>query len=141
MPSARGQQRGNSGVFFQSTYEVQILDSYGLEGYYNECGALYKVAAPKVNACAPPLQWQTYDIIYRAPRHDANGKLVEFPRMTVRHNGVLIHNDQEMPWRTDWKEEGRLKPAPTEPGNIKMQAHGNYVQFRNIWAVDLADTR
>lgn len=139
LPSARGQQRGNSGVFLQDAYEVQILDSYGLDGFYNECGALYKVSAPHVNACAPPVQWQTFDITYRAPRYDAEGKLVEYPRMTVYHNGVLIHNDQEMRWRTDWKEKDRLQPPPTEPGPIRLQAHHNYVQFRNIWIVDLRD--
>lgn len=133
MPRMRGQQRGNSGVFLQGTYEVQILDSYGLEGYNNECGALYKVAAPMVNACAPPLQWQTYDIEYRAPRYDADGNLVEVPTMTVLHNGVVIHNAQPMPWITGWKEKDRLAPAPADPGPIQLQAHNNYMQFRNIW--------
>ncbi|MCH8205026.1 MAG: DUF1080 domain-containing protein [Candidatus Hydrogenedentes bacterium] len=138
MPNARGQERSNSGVFVQDIYEVQVLDSYGLEGYYNECGALYKVAAPQVNACAPPLQWQTYDIEYRAARFDAKGELSENPRITVRHNGVLIHNDQELWWITAWTEEERLKPPPREPGPIKFQGHNNYVQYRNIWLVDLA---
>lgn len=139
MPSARGQQRGNSGVFLQGTYEVQVLDSYGLEGYNNECGALYKVSAPHVNACAPPLQWQTYDIEYRAPRFNADGSVSEFPRMTVHHNGVLIHNNQEMRWITGWKEKDRLAPPPAEPGPIQLQSHHNYVQFRNIWLVDLGE--
>lgn len=137
MPSARGQGRGNSGVFLQGKYEVQILDSYGLEGYYDECGALYKLSAPHVNACHPPLEWQTYDITYRAPRYDDAGNLVENGRMTVLHNGVLIHNDQELKWLTEWKEEGRLKPAPRDPGPIKLQGHDNFVQFRNIWLVEL----
>ena len=136
MPGSGGQQRGNSGVFLQDTYEVQILDSFGLEGYYNECGALYKVSAPKVNACFPPLEWQTFDITYRAPRHDANGELTEHPRMTVYHNGILIQKDQEMPWITGWKEKDRLEPAPTEPGPVKLQGHNNYLQFRNIWLVE-----
>ncbi len=137
MPKARGQDRSNSGVFVQDIYEVQVLDSYGLEGYYNECGALYKVAAPRVNACAPPLQWQSYDIEYRAPRFDANGELSENARITVHHNGVLIHNNQELWWITAWTEEERLKPPPREPGPVKLQAHNNYVQYRNIWLVDL----
>lgn len=141
MPNSRGQGRGNSGVFLQDKYEVQVLDSYGLEGYYDECGALYKLSAPHVNACYPPLAWQTYDITYRAPRHDENGNLLENGRMTVLHNGVLIHNDQELKWLTEWKEEGRLKPAPREPGPIKLQGHDNYVQFRNIWLVDLAENK
>lgn len=138
MPDARGQQRSNSGVFVQDVYEVQVLDSYGLEGYYNECGALYKLAAPRVNACAPPLQWQTYDIEYRATRVDANGELSENARITVRHNGVLIHNDQELWWITAWTEKERLAPPPLGPGPIKLQGHSNYVQYRNIWLVDLA---
>jgi hypothetical protein len=137
MPLARGQGRGNSGVFVQDAYEVQVLDSFGLEGYYDECGALYKLSAPHVNACFPPLAWQTYDITYRAPRHDAAGTLLENGRMTVYHNGVLIHHEQELKWRTEWKEEGRLKPPPREPGAVKLQGHDNFVQFRNIWLVDL----
>lgn len=137
LPRMRGQQRGNSGVFLQDTYEVQILDSYGLEGFCNECGALYKVAAPKVNACRPPLQWQTYDIEYHAPRYDDSGKLTANPVMTVRHNGVLVHHQQEMPWITGWKEKDRLKPPPSEPLPIRLQSHHNYMQFRNIWLVEL----
>jgi hypothetical protein len=139
MPAQRGQARGNSGVFFQENYEVQILDSFSLEGYYDECGAIYKVAGPMVNACRPPLQWQTYDITYRAPRFDAQGNVTEYPRMTVYHNGILIHNDQEMRWVTGWKEEDRKMPHPTEAGPIRLQDHGNYIQFRNIWAVDLSN--
>jgi len=136
MERARGQARGNCGVQLQSAYEVQVLDSYGLEGYYNECGALYKLSAPRVNACAPPLQWQTYDINYTAPRYNANGDLEANGRMTVYHNGILIQDDVELRWRTDWKEADRQKPPPTEPGRIHLLAHGNYVQFRNIWLVD-----
>jgi hypothetical protein len=137
LPRMRGQQRGNSGVFLQDTYEVQVLDTYGLEGYNNECGAIYKVAAPKVNACAPPLQWQTYDIEYRAGRFDSDGNLTELPTITVRHNGVLIHNAQEIPWITGWKEKDRLAPHPTEAGPIRLQAHNNPMQWRNIWVKPL----
>jgi hypothetical protein len=137
MPKARGQARGNSGVFVQDVYEVQVLDSFGLEGYYNECGGLYKVMAPQVNACLPPLTWQTYDITYRAPRFDAQGKVTEYPRITVDQNGVRIHLDQEMKQITAWKEKERLGPLPTEAGPIRLQGHNNYVQFRNIWIVDL----
>ena len=139
MPKARGQQRSNSGLFFDDEYEVQILDSYGLEGVYDECGALYKVSAPHVNATAPPLQWQTYDVVYRAPRYDNSGKLLKHPAMSVRHNGVVIHNETEMRWLTGWKEKDRLVPHPTEPGHIKLQGHGNFLQFRNMWLVDLGE--
>lgn len=114
-----------------------MLDSFGLEGYYNECGGLYKVAAPLVNACLPPLEWQTYDITYRAPRYDDAGKLVENPRITVYQNGVLIQKDTEIPWITAWKEVERLAPPPKDAGPIKLQGHGNYVQYRNIWVVDM----
>lgn len=139
MPKARGQQRSNSGVFLQDVYEVQVLDSFGLEGMYDECGALYKVAAPRVNACRPPLQWQTYDITYTAAKFDASGKLVANPRMTVYHNGVLIHNDQEVREITAWTEKERLAPHKSQPGHIRMQAHNNYVQYRNVWVVDLSE--
>jgi len=137
MPTSSGQQRGNSGVFLNTEYEVQVLDSFGLEGYYDECGAIYKVAAPKVNACRPPLQWQAYDIEFRAARFDAEGKVTENPRMTVRHNGHIIHNDQELWWITGWKDSDRAKPHAQAPGPIRLQGHGNYVQYRNIWAQPL----
>ncbi|MBI3119180.1 MAG: DUF1080 domain-containing protein [Candidatus Hydrogenedentes bacterium] len=139
MPKQRGQARGNSGVFCQDVYEVQVLDSYGLEGYNNECGAMYKVSPPHVNACAPPLQWQTYDIAYRGPRFDAAGTVTEFARITVHQNGILIQNVQELPWITAWKEKERLQPPPREPGPIRLQAHNNFVQFRNIWVVPVPE--
>lgn len=138
MPAARGQARGNSGLFIQGIYEVQILDSFGLPGYYDDCGGLYKLAAAKVNATRPPLQWQTYDITYRAPRY-AGGTLTENARITVVHNGNIIHNDQELWWITGWTEKDRLSPAPNAPGPIKLQGHDNYVQFRNIWVQPLAE--
>lgn len=141
MPASRGQQRGNSGIFVQDVYEVQVLDSFGLEGYYDECGALYKLSAPHVNACYPPLAWQTFDIAYTAPRYDPSGKLIAYGRMTVHQNGVLIHNDQELTWITAWKEKERLAPPPREPGHVKIQAHDNYVQFRNIWLVSKSTGR
>lgn len=136
MPKSEGQSRSNSGVYLQDAYEVQILDSYGLESYYQDCGAIYKVAAPKVNASRPPLQWQTYDITFRAARFDENGNIVENPRLTVYQNGVLIHNDQECWWVTGWKDEDRAKPHPTQAQPIRLQCHNNYLQFRNIWLVD-----
>lgn len=139
MPKERGQARGNSGVFVQDVYEIQVLDSFGLEGYYDECGALYKVSPPRVNACLPPTEWQTYDITYRAARFNDDGTVKSYPRMTVLHNGFVIQQDQEIPQITAWKEEERLQPPPAEPGAIKLQSHrSHYVQFRNIWVVDLA---
>ncbi len=133
MADSEGQARSNSGVFLQGVYEIQVLDSYGLEGYYDDCGGLYKLSAPLVNACRPPGQWQSYDVDYTAPVFDAAGKLLSFGRMTVHQNGVLIQQDVELKWVTAWKEEERLVAPPSKPGPIRLQDHGNYVQFRNIW--------
>lgn len=132
MPEAREQARGNSGVYLQGRYEVQVLDSYGLEGRDNECGGIYKQAAPRVNMCAPPLQWQTYDIVFRAPRFDASGKKTDDARITVRHNGVLIHENLALPESTVAGMGGDIR----EPGPLYLQDHGNPVQYRNIWVVE-----
>lgn len=136
MPDARGQARGNSGVYVQGRYEVQILDSYGLEGAHNECGGLYSVKAPRVNMCAPPLQWQTYDITFRAPRFDKKGDKTENARITVLHNGVNIHNDVELTVAGTTAAPGT---GPVPRGGLYLQNHGNPVQFRNIWVLPLAD--
>jgi hypothetical protein len=133
MPTARGQGRGNSGVYIQDRYEVQILDSYGLEGRDNECGGVYQVAAPRVNMCAPPMQWQTYDITFQTARVDSDGAKTRNARMTVVHNGVTIHEDLEIPGPTGGS---RNKKEISEPDIILLQDHGNRVQYRNIWAVD-----
>ncbi len=133
MPEARGQGRGNSGVYLQGRYEVQVLDSYGLEGKDNECGGIYKVGAPMVNMCAPPTQWQTYDIIFRAPRFDGAGNRVSAPTLTVVHNGVKVHEKTEARGPTTASLGGKA----TEPGGIYLQDHGNLVQYRNIWLVEL----
>jgi len=133
MPTARGQGRGNSGVYLQGRYEVQVLDSYGLEGRDNECGGIYKVKAPRVNMCAPPTQWQTYDITFRAPMFDAEGKLIERAKMTVLHNGVLIQDQTEVGGATTAALGGKAD----EPAGIYLQDHGNAVEYRNIWVVEL----
>ncbi len=130
MPDARGQKRGNSGVYVAGVYEIQILDSYGLEGAENECGGIYKAARPRVNMCAPPLQWQTYDIDYTAPRFDADGKKVANAVVSVKHNGVSIHENLELPNATP----GGVSPdEPKGPAPLFLQDHGDAVQFRNIW--------
>lgn len=136
-PEKRGQDRGNSGVFLQNTYEIQILDSFGLAGYYDECGAVYKIAAPRANVCRPPLEWQTYDITYRAPRFDAAGKLAELGAVTVLHNGIPIHTNQELLWPTSGGGNKRTKPHPSGPEPIRLQEHNDYLEFRNIWLVEL----
>jgi len=133
MPHARGQGRANSGVYLQGRYEVQILDSYGLDGRDNECGGLYKVSAPSVNMCFPPLHWQTFDITFHAPDFDSSGKKTKNARITVVHNGVTIQDDVELPEVTG----GAIDKKVREPGPLKLQDHGNPLQFRNIWAVPL----
>lgn len=131
MPTARGQQRGNSGCYLQSRYEVQILDSFGLAGKNNECGGLYEIKDPDVNMCLPPLAWQTYDIDFTAARYDAAGTKTSDARITVRHNGVVVQNDVPLPRTT---RAAPLKESP-EPGPLHLQNHGNPVRFRNIWLV------
>lgn len=129
-PAARGQGRGNSGVYVQSRYEVQVLDSFGLSGESNECGGIYKVAKPNVNMCFPPLQWQTYDIDFTAARYNDAGEKTANARITVRHNGVVIHDDIELPKHTP----GRNQEGPKEDA-LYLQGHGNPVYYRNIWVV------
>ena len=130
MPKSRGQGRGNSGVYLQSRYEVQVLDSFGLEGKNNECGGIYSIAEPIVNMCFPPLAWQTYDVDFTAARYDDSGKKVKNARATVRHNGVVIHDDLELTHGTP----GRHEEGP-EPDGLFLQNHGNPVVFQNIWVV------
>jgi hypothetical protein len=132
MAAATGQKRGNSGIYLQGRYEVQVLDSYGLEGKDNECGGIYKVAYPIINMCAPPLQWQTYDITFEAPRFDSKGIKIKNALLTVDHNGKLIHNNLELPQPT----AGAIDNNMTEPGCIMLQDHGDLVQYRNIWLVE-----
>ncbi len=130
-PKARGQGRGNSGVYLQGRYEVQVLDSFGLEGKDNECGGIYSVSAPRVNMCYPPLAWQTYDIDY-TPAEFAEGKKVKNARMTVRHNGVVVQENVEIPRATTAAPVGEGEA----PGPLYLQDHGNAVRYRNIWLVE-----
>lgn len=129
-PMARGQARGNSGVYLQDRYEVQVLDSFGLKGEDNECGGIYSQAAPAVNMCFPPLTWQTYDIDFRAAKFDESGKKVKNAVVTVRHNGVVIHDRQELTAPT-----GGGKKEDATGGPLQLQGHGNPVFYRNIWVL------
>jgi hypothetical protein len=131
-PDARGQGRGNSGFYQVDQYEVQILDSFGLEGKDNECGGVYTRLAPKVNMCLPPLQWQTYDVEFTAAVADESGKKIKNARISVKHNGVVIHDNAEIAGVTGGARQG----AEGTPGVLRLQGHGNPLQFRNIWVVE-----
>ena len=134
----RGQNRGNSGVYVMDRYEIQLLDSFGLASGRSDCGAIYKLAAPRLNACLPPLQWQTYDITFRAARFGPDGKTVtEFPTMTVLHNGRVIHD--KVPMRTTTLGGGASKQGHGKKGPLMLQDHGNPLRFRNVWAVEPRD--
>ena len=128
-----GQGRGNSGIFFQNRYELQILDSYENRTYSNgQAGSIYKDHAPLVNAMRNPLEWNSYDVIYTAPRFKKNGNLDAPARITVLHNGVLIQNNVSINGLTHYIG---LHDYPSAHGDdvISLQDHGTKVQFRNIW--------
>ena len=130
-PGNSGQGRGNSGVYLQGRYEVQILDSYGLKPGKNDCGAIYEIAAPAVNACKAPTVWQSYDIEFTAPTVE-NGKKTAPARMTVYQNGVKIHDDVAV---TSDNTRAGAGGDISKLGPILLQDHGHPVQFRNVWLV------
>jgi len=132
-PKDQGQGRGNSGVYLQGRYEVQVLDSYGLDSQDNDCGGIYKVAKPLVNACKAPTVWQAYDIEFWAPEFK-DGKKVRPAHITVYQNGQAIHKDVEI--TVDNTVSG-LGGDPSTPGPIHLQNHGDPVQYRNIWMMPL----
>ena len=129
-PEGRGQARGNSGVYLQNRYEVQVLDSFGLPEADNDCGGIYKVATPRVNMSLPPLQWQTYDIDFTAARFDERGRKTTPARATVRHNGVVIHDDVVIGDSTG----GGNAEGPA-PGPLYLQDHWDPVVYRNVWVL------
>ena len=131
MPFAKGQARGNSGFYLQKRYEVQVLDSFGLELQFNDCASLYRFKAPDLNMSFPPLSWQTYDIDFTAPKFDAAGQRIAKGRITIRHNGIVVHNNLELENKT-----GGGTPEGPNPLPILLQNHGNAVHFRNVWLVD-----
>jgi len=140
-PDVTGQARGNSGVYLQGRYEIQILDTYGLPAEKHGCGAIYGKKKPKESACTPPETWQSYDIKFKAPKFDEDGNKTKNARVSVIHNGVTIHDDVEIdgPTRAGMQEE---KPGSAP---VMLQDHGNPVRFRNIYAIpmkpELGDNR
>jgi hypothetical protein len=130
-PFARGQQRGNAGLYVQGRYETQILDSFGLAGEMDEAGGIYSIKAPDFNACFPPLSWQTYDIDFTAAEFE-NSEKVKSARMTVRLNGFVIQDDVELTHATT---ASPLEEGP-EDGPVYLQDHDNPVVYRNIWVTE-----
>ncbi|MFW5756657.1 MAG: 3-keto-disaccharide hydrolase, partial [Tangfeifania sp.] len=136
--SGEGQGRGNSGVFLQERYEVQVLDNYDNRTYRNgQAASVYKQNAPLVNACKAPGEWQTYDIIYTAPRFKDDGTYFTPPKVTVLHNGVLVQNNYELRGPTEYIGIPEYNVQEHGPGSIMLQDHGNPVSFRNIWIREL----
>jgi hypothetical protein len=127
MPNQRGQGRGNSGVYLTGNHELQILDSYKLTLHNDDCGAIYKQITPSVNACKPPLQWQSYDVTFHKAVVDA-GKVVKRARLTVLHNGIKTIDDAEIS-----PTPGGINVAEGQDGPLMLQDHGNPVEYRNIW--------
>ncbi len=131
MPKAKGQGRGNSGLYLQSRYECQVLDSFGLDRLQDGLGSLYRFKKPDVNMALPPLTWQTYDVQFTAPRWAADGSKVRNARITAWINGVKVQDNVELPNKTGAGEQEEPVLLPT-----KFQNHGDPVRFRNVWLVD-----
>ena len=133
------QGRGNSGVFW-GPFEIQVLDSYQNETYFDgQCASIYKQNPPAVNVCRKPGEWQSYDIIFMRPVFDESGKLVKNPYVTVIQNGVLVQNHLRIVGETAWHIPPEFHALPaTMP--ISLQDHGNPVRFRNIWVREIADS-
>jgi len=131
MPTARGQARGNSGLYLNDLYEFQILDSFGLNGENNECGGYYSLTKPAHNMCLPPLSWQTYDVDFRMAKFDG-GKKHAPAVATVKLNGVVIHDSYDIVRANG----GGGSTDESVPGSIFLQDHSNPVNFRNIWIIE-----
>jgi hypothetical protein len=146
-PRITDQKRSNSGVFFMDRYEVQILDSYTRDNYKDnktyadgQAAAIYGQHPPMVNVCREPGQWQTYDINFLRPIIDENGKVLRKARITVFHNGVVVHNNLDIEGTTSHKKKAAYRPHnPPDKGHIRLQDHGNPIAFRNIWIRELPE--
>jgi Domain of Unknown Function (DUF1080) len=135
MPEARGQARGNSGVYHSGRWETQILDSFGLEIRDNHCGGIYSISKPLLNMCLPPLAWQTYDVDFTAATFDDKGQRTAWPRITVKLNGVVVHENLELNKNCTTAAPISQRLASPE-GPIFLQNHKNPVVFRNIWVIE-----
>lgn len=132
-----GQMRGNSGIFFMGLYELQVLDNYNNRTYSNgQAGSIYKQRIPLVNACRPPGEWQTYDVIFTAPRFNGDGTVKSAARITVLHNGVLVQNDVEIWGPSEYIGIAKYK-THADKLPIELQDHGNPTSYRNIWIREL----
>jgi len=135
----KSQGRGNSGVFLMDTYEVQVLDCYENITYADGMtAAVYGQYPPLVNACRPPGEWQTYDIVFHRPHFGEDGKVIQPARMTVFHNGVLVHDNVKLVGPTSWKKRVSYSAHPDKMP-ISLQDHSNPVRYRNIWIRPLKD--
>jgi hypothetical protein len=135
------QGRGNSGIFLQSLYELQVLDSYNNVTYSNgQAGSIYKQSMPLVNCCRKPGEWQTYDVIFTAPRANSDGSLKSPAYITVLHNGVLIQNHYEIKGSTEYIGQPSYKNFALKE-SLLLQDHGNDVSYRNIWIRELGEAK
>jgi hypothetical protein len=133
-PKGRGQGRGNSGCYLQGRYEVQILDSFGLEGEQHECGGVYSTKVnPRVNMCFPPLSWQTYDIEFSPAVFDGEGEKKSHATLTVHHNGVEVYRDLQV--RSAFTTAAKRKTETNGPHGHYLQDHGHELWYRNIWLI------
>lgn len=133
MPEAHGQNKGNSGVFLQGRYEIQVLDSSGRDSGRGDCAAIYDKYAPLFNQCLPAGAWQTYEIVFRAPRFAEDGSVTEKPRLTLLHNGLPVHNNLILESLTGAPLTDEMTPV----GPLLLQDHGCPVSYRNIWMCHL----
>ena len=136
-PKQTGQGRGNSGVYIMGRYEVQILDSYENKTYFDgQCGALYKQQPPMVNVCRKPGEWQTYDILWEAPKFDSEGKVTKPAVVTVLQNGVCVQNHFELKGGTFYDRPAKYEKHEAT-ASFRLQNHNNPTRFRNIWVREL----